>query len=76
MRDRTKTGGAEGMTQNVKTDVCPDCQGLTIQYRGKGKDSDYRVCPRWQEPRHLTETEITDSLQSFRRAVNPSGRFA
>ena len=55
---------------------CSECSGLTIQYQGKGLDSQYRVCSQWQVPGHLTEEEIGQALGQFRRAIRPSGRMA
>ena len=55
---------------------CPECFGLTVQFWGKGKDMQYRICPRYKEPGHKTEAEINQVIHQVRMSVNPSGRFA
>ena len=55
---------------------CLECHGVTIMFHGKGLNSQYRVCGRWQEPGHLTEEEINRKLHDFRLSIRPSGRFA
>ena len=56
--------------------VCPECFGKTINFKGPGLDSEYRVCPRYQEPGHLNAAEIREAYMAYGRAVYPSGRFA
>lgn len=60
------------MTQEV---VCPDCKGLTVQWHGKGLDTQYRVCPNWQIVGHLTEAEIVATISRTMQLIRPSGRY-
>lgn len=55
---------------------CPDCQGRTIEFKGKGLESQYRICPRWTEPGHLTSQEVQARLFRYMQSVRPSGRWA
>lgn len=55
---------------------CPECGGVTIEFRGLGLDTQYRVCPRWKEPGHKTESECKAELRERRGAIRPSGRYA
>lgn len=56
---------------------CADCGGRGIEFRGSGNNTQYRVCPRWREPGHPTQEEITEKLAESRAANYPaSGRFA
>ena len=54
-----------------------DCKGATVEFRGLGKDRQYRICPNWKEPGHLTEAEIKKAIGNERGWIMPhSGRFA
>lgn len=64
------------MDETEVVEKCPECFGLTIQFTGKGKNMQYRVCSKWQEPGHKTETEVNQIIHQVRTAVNPSGRLA
>ncbi len=55
---------------------CQECQGLTVNYSGKGLDTQYRICSQWQELGHKTEAEIKQEIAKLQRAIRPSGRFA
>jgi len=56
--------------------LCPECRGLTVEFKGCGLDSQYKVCSRYTEPGHLTAEQIQDKIRARRAAVRPSGRFA
>ncbi len=58
------------------TQICPECFGATIVFKGKALESMYMICPRWKEPGHLSEGEIEDKLRRVRQFENPSGRCA
>jgi len=45
-------------------------------FSGHGKDTQYMVCSRWQEPGHMSETEWRERIQAFRDDLKPSGRMA
>jgi hypothetical protein len=55
---------------------CPECRGLSIEFRGTGLEMEHRICSRWRDPGHLTAKEIHERLREVRAAVRPSGRFA
>lgn len=55
---------------------CPECHGLTVQFKGKGLDLQYRICSRYQEAGHLNGREINNAILQRRQAARPSGRFA
>ncbi|KKN25468.1 hypothetical protein LCGC14_0884330 [marine sediment metagenome] len=55
---------------------CQECQGLTINYSGKGLNTQYWICSQWQKPGHKSEDEIKQELANTTRAIRPSGRFA
>ena len=63
-------------TDIENTEKCPECFGLTVQFTGKGKNMQYRICSKWQEPGHKTQTEIEDLIHRVRMWENPSGRLA
>lgn len=55
---------------------CPECGGVTIKYRGKGKDLQQWVCPRYKEPGHLSQEEMMRIRREVVLAHCPtSGRF-
>lgn len=58
------------------SDPCKDCGGLTIELRGRGLDTEYRLCPLWREPGHKTEDEVRKELSAARQSLNPGGRYA
>lgn len=56
---------------------CPDCNGDTIRFRGSGLDLERWVCPRWQEPGHLSREAINERVREERARHMPrSGRWA
>jgi hypothetical protein len=63
------------MTEPIEAQ-CVECGGQTIEFRFAGKDTQYRLCPRWREPGHLSESELRTELQAERLAASPSGRQA
>ena len=56
--------------------ACPECGGRTIELRGKGVDTQYKICSLWKEPGHRPEEEVKRILARVRRELRPSGRFA
>lgn len=56
--------------------VCPECFGQTIIFRGKGLESQYKLCSKWKQPGHLTEAAIKEKYEQMGRIICPSGRFA
>ncbi len=57
-------------------EICSECQGRTIDFKGKRLDMQYRICSQWQKPGHKTEEEIKQEIARERRAACPSGRTA
>jgi hypothetical protein len=55
---------------------CVECGGRTIEFRGTGLNTQYRVCPRFREPGHLSEDEMVNALATARGNLTPSGRTA
>ena len=55
---------------------CPECDGRTVMFRGRGLDMQYMICVWYTEPGHLSEKEIKDRIAMVRHTVHPSGRFA
>jgi len=57
-------------------DKCPECQGHTVQFRGSGRDTQYKICTRYREKGHKTDAEIDAAIAAVREANYPaSGRF-
>ncbi len=56
--------------ESIEEEKCPECFGRTIQFSGQGKNMQYRICGRWQEPGHLTEIEIQQRLHAVRMSIN------
>ena len=54
---------------------CPECNGETIEFRGSGKASEYKVCSRWKELGHHTEDEVKAKLKVWKDAAWPPGRY-
>lgn len=62
----------------MRTDVdavCSECNGLTVQLRGRGHDLEYRVCSRQAEPGHLSLDEVTKVVNRARNAACPGARM-
>lgn len=56
---------------------CEECGGATVEFRFAGKNTQYKLCSRWREPGHLSESEWRGKIQSARlAALPPSGRSA
>jgi hypothetical protein len=59
---------------------CKECNSETVQFRGRGRDLSYRICPRWNLPGHHTRDGIARIIQERRQAelriAFPSGRQA
>lgn len=49
--------------------VCPECGGNTIEFRGNGLDTQYKICSRWKEPGHLAAEEIQRALTGIRQQL-------
>ena len=62
--------------EDSNSEPCQECMGMTIIFKGKGLDIQYKVCPYWKEPGHKSEGEIEQEISNLRRNVRPSGRFA
>ncbi len=60
----------------MKDGKCSECGNQTIMFWGKGKNMQYRICPRYKEEGHKTEEEIERILYQIRMQINPSGRLA
>lgn len=57
--------------------VCTECGGASVEFRGSGKDTQYKVCSRYAEPGHLTKGQISARIRDVRAGNEPSsGRFA
>lgn len=39
--------------------TCPECGGATVKHKGAGWDIQVWICPRKDEPGHLTREEAT-----------------
>ncbi len=57
-----------------QSDACPECEGRTVEFRGQGKMTQTKLCPRWREPGHLSEAECKAKIGMVVDAVMPSGR--
>lgn len=56
---------------------CSECGGATVEYSGRGLDTQYKICGRWREPGHLSQDEAMAQVRKVRMANYPkSGRFA
>lgn len=55
---------------------CEECEGRTVEARGSGKDTQWKLCRRWKEPGHKTEAEVRQELAAWYVHAAPSGRFA
>ena len=65
------------MTHDEQRDnACPECGGRTVDFRGRGLNLEAKVCSRWTEPGHLSETEWREKLRQAIHAALPSGRWA
>lgn len=57
---------------------CKECNSETVQFKGKGRSLQYRICPRWDLPGHHTRDEVARLIQERRSAelhiAFPSGR--
>lgn len=59
------------------TTGCPECKGVTLEIKGKGSGSQYKLCTRWKDPGHLSKDKIQEKYSNWVRAMAPrSGRFA
>lgn len=56
---------------------CPECGGDTIVFRGVGREGEYWICPRREEPGHLGEEEVLAAYAAeVRRRSGGKRRFA
>jgi hypothetical protein len=55
---------------------CPECKGASIEFRGLGLDTQYKICSRYKEPGHLTWDEMQAKFSERLKMLRPSGRFA
>jgi len=65
------------MSDEQKTE-CPACKGLTVEFRGTGKDIEYRVCSGVDDNRfvHKSAKEVNREILFAQYSAHPSGRFA
>ena len=62
------------MTDEVK---CPECNGNTVEFRGRGLDMQYRICSRCMEPGHKSSKDVESLIAAQRMLLGPpSRRFA
>jgi len=64
------------MREIMADDICPECNGETVMFIGKGFNTLYNICSRYKETGHKSEEEIQKILSDARRIIRPSGRFA
>ncbi len=57
-------------------DPCPECKGVTVEFRVHGLNTEHKICSRWREPGHLSEAEIREKIRAVTVALRSSGRFA
>lgn len=59
---------------------CEKCNSETVQFKGKGRNLQYRICEDWDKPGHHTRDEVARRIQERRnqelRIAFPSGRQA
>lgn len=67
------TSGASAVTPST---TCAVCKGATVEFRGTGIATEYRICVRYREPGHLNEVEIRACVDDVRKGLRPSRRFA
>jgi hypothetical protein len=53
---------------------CSDCGGETIQFRGRGLDLEVRICPRKDEPGHLSRAAAQKIYDQRLRAEGYAAR--
>ena len=71
------------MITNPTTNVaspCSECDGETVQFRGAGRELQYRICSRVEQAGHLNQEQIAQLITARRKAearsAFPSGRWA
>lgn len=56
---------------------CTECGGRGVEFRGKGLDTQHRICSRYKEPGHPSEENIRARIREvIGQNWPPSGRFA
>ena len=56
---------------------CAICRGLTVEVRGHGLETQYRICADWQKPGHMSREQIRARIAEVRERYMPiSRRFA
>lgn len=60
----------------IVPEPCAECCGKTVEFRGNGRNLEYRVCSRYKEPGHITMLEIRAKVAAACGMARPSGRFA
>lgn len=68
--------GSDRLRPKQEKKGCPECNGATVEFRGHGGDTQYRVCSRYAEPGHLSAEEIRQRVSEQQQAIRPSGRWA
>ena len=75
-RDALYAAGEAARADAEASPACPECAGRTITFRGKGLETEWKICPRCQEPGHKTLAECQAEIRKLQRDIRPSGRFA
>ena len=55
---------------------CPECNGESVEFRGRGQDMQHKVCSLWEEAGHLSKPEILAKIRRVINGVRSSGRYA
>lgn len=63
-------------TPPAVAESCPECGNRTIEFKGLGLDTQYKICSRYETPGHLSSDEIRKRIRAALTTLNPSGRTA
>ena len=55
---------------------CHECGNKTIEWKGRGMATEYKICSLWREPGHMSSEEINQEINRIQRLIRPAGRFA
>ena len=64
------------MSDPTQQQPCAECGGRTIEFKGTGSDTQYKICSRYKEPGHLRWDEVQARYRERAKVLRPSGRFA
>lgn len=78
MLERLKSKGPETIVDvpgvRVLT-VCPECEGRGVDFKGSGRDTQYRYCSKINEPGHVpSPAEATARVQRVVGSLRGNGR--